>query len=167
MFAELTWAHPDLRSDSKEDALFYDSGYGHGLVVSVSKGERTVGVYADGEVDIRVYTLEGDEFQEVERLRYCDDNALASYGVTNDDEIWGLDYVDNADNPDLRGPNKAGFYFDIVDSNWFDLYSDARNNSDHLDHVSHSLTEAIAEAVGIVNDDSNELWEGLDGGNSL
>lgn len=151
----LEWIYPDQREDGQEDALFYDGGYGHALVARVTKGDRSVGIYTDGEVDIHVYALENGQIEQVDRLRSGDD--LSDYGVKTDEDLAEIGTAESfsEDLPDVKGPNKSGYYFDVIHNCWFDLYTD----NEHLDVVTHSLTEAIVLATKIVEDDDDPAWE--------
>lgn len=55
---------PDEREDGREDSMWYTYGNGHDLVTSVTNGERTINIYADGEMDIRVYTRTENGFEK-------------------------------------------------------------------------------------------------------
>lgn len=147
----LSWAQPDERNEYRHDSCWYTYGQGHDLIVTVSRGDREIGVYADGEMDIRVFTQEDGKFAEFGRIRYCED--LAEYGITTDPDLWGLPYVDDTD---LQGPNKAGFFFRFDHNSWFDLYS---ADGEHLDCVNHELGDAIGQATAIIDDDTDELWQ--------
>jgi len=151
---EITWDQPDERPDGREDSAWYTFGHGHDLVATVRQGERTISVYADGEMDMSVVEKQGDSFQEIGRVRYCE--QLAEFGITQDNDLWGLEPVENE--YDLSGPNRAGLYFRIHHNSWFDLYSE---DGEHLDCVCHTLTEAIEQATKIINDDNDELWNEL------
>jgi hypothetical protein len=143
------WAQPDEREDKREDSAWYTYGNGHDLVAYVMKGEREIAIYADGEMNISVMEKSDNGYSEMGRIRYSDD--LPQYGITEDDDLWGLEPV--LDEYDLSGPNKAGFYFRIHHNSWFDLYES--QDGEHLDAVCHTLTEAIAEATKIVSDDGD------------
>jgi hypothetical protein len=149
------WGQPDDRLYGREDSCWYTGGYGHDLVVHVRRADRLISVFVDGEMDIRVYER-GDgatDFSDAGRIRY--DDAFAEFGVEKDSDLWGLPFVEGES--DLRGPNKLGYYFDFIHNSWYDLYSE---QGEHLDCVTHSLTEAIECAIKILNDDDDELWEG-------
>ena len=149
---DMEWIQPDEREDKREDSCWYTfSGHGHDLVVTVSRGERAISVYSDGEMDIRAYIKNGDKFEEVGSVRSCEE--LADYGVVTDDDLWGLNHVDGE--YDMSGPNKSGYYFQFVHNSWFDLYTE---ESDSL-AVCHTLSHAIEVATNIVNDDEDELWK--------
>lgn len=151
----LEWSQADERNEKREDSAWYTFGHGHDLVVTVRQGERTISIYADGEMDMSVVEKQGDEFQEIGRVRYCE--QLAEFGITQDDDLWGLEPVENE--YDLSGPNRAGLYFRIHHNSWFDLYEG--EDGEHLDAVCHTLTEAIELATKIVTDDTDELWTNL------
>lgn len=144
----LEWFQPDERSDGREDSCWYTFGHGHDAVVSVSRGDQTISIYADGEMDIRVYERQDNGFQEVGRVRYFD--QLSEYGITTDEDLWGLNPTD--DLPDTKGPNKAGYYFEFINNSWFDLYEG--EDGEHLDAVSHTLSDAISQAIAIITEES-------------
>jgi len=144
----------DEREREREDSCWYTfSSSGNDLVAMVTKGKRTIGVYADGEMRIEVYTKNGNDFVQEGTIRYCDD--LEEFGVTKDSDLWGLPYSSDA-MPDMVGPNANGYYYVVVHNSWFDLYEEV--NSEHLDAVCDTLTQAVRTAFAIINDDDDELW---------
>jgi hypothetical protein len=61
----ITWHQPDERSEGREDSAWYSySADHHDIVASVSNGERTIHIYADGEV--RVHLAYNDIFEMAE-----------------------------------------------------------------------------------------------------
>lgn len=150
----LDWFQPDERNEKREDSCWYThTGSGHDLIVIVSRGDRSISVYADGEMDIRVYEKHGDRFQEIGSIRYFED--LLDYNIKTDDDLWGLAHQDGE--YDMKGPNRNGYYFQFVHNSWFDLYGG--NDDNHLDCVHDALSDAIAQATTIINDDTDEAWQ--------
>ena len=152
------WVQPDEREQGREDSCWYTfTGSGHDVVAHVSRGERVISVYADGEMRIEGYRKDGDRFVHEGVIRYFED--LSDYGIESDDDLWGLPVARTLDDGfDLHGPNKAGYYFLIDQNSWFDLYSE---DGEHLDCVRDTLTSAIETAVEIINNDDDELWANL------
>lgn len=151
----LEWSQDDERSIEREDSCWYTfSGSGHDLIVRVKRGDRTIEVYADGEMRFEAYkrNLEGTEFVHEGTIRYFQD--LSEFGVVKDSDLWGLPYASDL-MPDMTGPNRFGYYYVTVNNSWFDLYSE---DGEHLDCVNHELSEAISQAVAIIDDDTDELW---------
>lgn len=154
---QMEWAQPDERSEGRDDPAWYTYADGHDLVVRVTKGDRQIGIYADGEMRIRVYRMESGNLEQQGVIRYFD--QLGEYGIKNDTDLvdmTSLPWVDGY--MDTYGPNPQGFYYGLDHNSWFDLYTD----DEHLDCVHHSLTEAIEQAAKIVNDDLDELWANLE-----
>lgn len=127
-----TWEDEDLREEGKEDPAFYvwDN---HTHICTLSNGTATVHVYCDGEMRANVYENDDpnhftDDFSIV---RYCD--RWKEYGINNDAQLFQA---------------QENGRVEWVDSAWFDLYSD----DEHLDCVSHTLTEAIQNAVSILDE---------------
>jgi len=151
------WAQPDEREQGREDSCWYTfTGSAHDIVTHVSRGERVIDIYVDGEMRIDAFRKEGDDFVHQGTVRYCDD--LSDYGIERDDDLWGLPDAPRAEGYDLQGPNKAGYYFLIDHNSWYDLYTE---DGEHLDCVRDTLTSAIETAVEIINDDSDEVWANL------
>lgn len=151
---DMEWIQPDEREDKREDSCWYTfSGFGHDLVVTVRRGERAVSVYADGEMNIRVYEKTEGKLVELGRIRHCDD--LTDFDITTDSDLWGLPHVDGY--MDMNGPNKNGHYFEFVHNSWFDLY--AGEDGEHLDAVCHELSDAISQATAIIEDNNDEIWK--------
>lgn len=137
---ELQWAQPDDRRLGVEDPCWYTDGLGHTLVVWVTKGDRTIGIYADGEMDVRVYDKPNGS-TEVGRIPHS--GMFPMYGVITDKDVFEA--------------SEAG-RIEWVNNPWFDLYGE---NGEHLDAVCHTLTEAIEQATKIVNDNTHPMWEVL------
>lgn len=152
----ISWAQPDERDDGREDSCWYTYASMSDLVAHVTNGERTIGIYADGEMRIGVYSKVEDEFVYHGLVRYCDE--LETYGVDTDNDLWGLPSVSGMF--DLCGPNTNGFYYRIDNNSWFDLYEDSTGT--HLDCVCDTLSRAIEMATVIINDDSDEIWKADD-----
>lgn len=152
---------PDERPDGREESAWYTfSSTGHDSVLSVANGDRELAIYADGEMDIRVYRLVDGEIEEdYGRIRYCED--FADFGIRNDADLQAISSGDgsNAGGLMLAGPwihDGETLYFDFIHNSWFDIYT---LDGDHLDVVCHELSEAIAEATKIVSDDGDDLWK--------
>jgi hypothetical protein len=135
----LTWAQPDERPEGREDPCWYTFGHGHDLVVRVTRGDRTIEIYSDGEMDVRVYDKPNGS-TEVGRIRYCE--QFREYGMNNDAEVFEA--------------HEAG-RIEWVHNPWFDLYSE---DGEHLDVVCHTVTDAIAKATEVINDDTDPIWAG-------
>jgi hypothetical protein len=151
------WSQPDEREQGREDSCWYTySASGHDLVAYVRRGERVIAISSDGEMRIEAYRKDGEDFIIEGVARYCDD--LSDYGIERDDDLWGLPSAPRADEYDLQGPNKAGYYFLIDHNSWYDLYTE---DGEHLDCVRDTLTSAIETAVEIINNDDDELWTNL------
>jgi len=132
----ITWHQPDERTEGREDATWYThSADHHDIVASVSNGERTVHIYADGEQRVHLAYNPRDWSEGHEVIRYCD--QWAQYDLKSDYEIFEA--------------TESG-RIDWINNSWFDLYND-----DHLDCVQHTLTEAIASAHELLAND--EYWE--------
>ena len=135
----LDWSQPDERPRGREDAVWYTfSGSNSDPVVSVSKGDRQVLICADGEMRVLVYNEIGKPEAGHDIIRYCED--FDEYGLSDDADIvsaFDKGRIEWGDNP------------------WFDLYIEngETQESDHLDCVCHTLSEAIACAAKIINDD--------------
>lgn len=142
----INWVQPDERDQEREDSCWYTYASQSDLVAYVTNGERTIGIYADGEMRIEAYMKVGLEYVHQGTVRYCDD--LADFGIRKDSDLWGLPHVSH-DYLDLVGPNAEGFYLSIVNNSWFDLYPD---DGDSL-AVCHTLTHAIEVATNIINDE--------------
>ncbi len=158
------WAQPDEREQGREDSCWYTfTGSAHDLVVRVGRGERSIGIYADGEMRIGAFRKEGDDFDHQGTIRYCDD--LSDYGIERDDDLWGLPYAPRDGGYDLQGPNKTGHYFLIDHNSWFDLYTEDTMTGDlvyggeHLDCVRDTLTSALETAMELLDDET--IWANL------
>lgn len=103
----------------KQDPAFYIDGDGHTWAASVTRNERTIYVYADGEMR---FTIDGET--EVRHTGH-----LAELGITSDSALWELDKQGRAE---------------WEHNAWFDLYDG--DTGDHLDRVCHFLDEAITAA---------------------
>ena len=127
----ITWNQPDERSQGREDSAWYTYQSEHDLVVTVSNGERSISVYADGEM--RVIVRGEDSI-----IRYCDE--WTEYGINNDADIFQA-------SEDGR--------IEWVNNSWFDLYANDDNVGDQgwLDCVHHSLTEAIEQAIALLSEE--------------
>ena len=145
----IKWIQPDEREDGRDDPAWYTfSGTGSDLVCFVEMDDgRYIKVYADGEMDIRVYSREGERYEEAGRIRYCEN--LPEFGLNADSDLISLGQLDPVER-DLVGPNKAGYYFDFIHNSWFDLYDG--ETDEHLDAVCHSLTEAIGAAATMLTE---------------
>ena len=137
---KITWDQPDERSDGRENSAWYTYQSQHDLVVTVSNGERSISVYADGEMRVNVRDDDGEWDYSV--IRYCEE--WAEHGINNDAEIFRA--------------SEAG-RIEWVNNSWFDLYADDQSVGDYgwLDCVCDTLTDAIEQATALLSDD--ELWE--------
>lgn len=111
---------------TQQDAIFFT---GFGLVATVSYAGFVVDVYCDGET--KAHLLNAPQ-GEVVRTLY-DGNDFVSAGLNTDDA--------------LRLANEQQL-LDWVNNSWFDMYC----YGEHLDCVSHELSEALAFAETYVKD---------------
>ena len=133
-----TWHQPDERSQGREDSVWYShSADHHDIIATVTNGERTIHIYADGEVRVHIPYEVSDWSKGHHVVRYYD--QWAEHGINNDDDIFQA-----SENGRLEWENNS----------WFDLYADGQG---WADCVNHTLTDAIASAVELLND--NEAWE--------
>jgi len=134
----ITWHQPDERAEGREDATWYThSADHHDIVASVSNGERTVHIYADGEQRVHLAYNPRDWSEGHEVIRYCD--QWAQYDLKSDYEIFEA--------------TESG-RLDWINNSWFDLYADEQGWSDC---VQHTLTDAIASATELLADDG--AWD--------
>jgi hypothetical protein len=134
----ITWHQPDERSQGREDSAWYShSADHHDIVASVSNGERTVHIYADGEQRVHLAYNPRDWSEGHEVIRYCD--QWAQYDLKSDYEIFEA--------------TESG-RIDWINNSWFDLYADEQGWSDC---VQHTLTDAIASATELLADDG--AWD--------
>jgi hypothetical protein len=138
---KLEWVQPDERTKDREDAMWYTiSGTGHDLILYVTEDDRTIGIYADGAMDIRVYDKPNGS-NIVGRIRYEQDTA--EHGLTNDATVFDA--------------HETG-RIEWVNNPWFDLYTE---DGDHIDVVCHTLSDAIEQAKQIVGNKYHATWEVL------
>ncbi len=123
-----------LRLDRQDPAWYVWDANCHQLVASVSKQDKTVHVYCDGEMRIHVWEDGSMKYKDSQYsvIRYCD--QLEENGIKND-----LDLI--AAEPRIDFLNNAWFdlYGDFVDGEWFNC-------------VNHSLDDAIAQAKAVIDD---------------
>lgn len=139
MSIELKWHQPDERTEGREDSSWYTYESNHDAVVTVTKGDDSITVYADGEMRVLIYR-EGDPHKGYDTVRYCD--QWAEHAITND--------------ADIVEANEKGS-IEWVNNSWYDLYCDDHEIGDDgwLNCVCHSLSDAIEQATTLLN-------EGLD-----
>jgi hypothetical protein len=134
----ITWHQPDERSEGREDSAWYShSADHHDIVASVSNGERTVHIYADGEQRVHLAYNPRDWSEGHEVIRYCD--QWAQYDLKSDYEIFEA--------------TESG-RLDWINNSWFDLYADDQG---WADSVQHTLSDAIESAVELLTD--SKAWE--------
>lgn len=134
----ITWLQPDERSEGREDSAWYSySADHHDIVASVSNGERTIHIYADGEVRVHLAYNPADWSQGHDVIRYCD--QWKQYGIKNDNDIFEM--------------AEEGL-IEWVNNSWFDLYAEGQGWSDC---VQHTLSDAIESAVALLSDES--IWD--------
>lgn len=104
----------------QQDAIFFT---GFGLLATVSYEGFAVDIYCDGET--KAHLLDSPQGQVVRSL--YDASDFIDAGLTTDDA--------------LRLANEQGL-LDWANNSWFDLYC----YGEHLDCVSHEISEAIAYA---------------------
>lgn len=104
----------------QQDAIFFT---GFGLLATVSYEGFAVDIYCDGET--KAHLLDSPQGQVVRSL--YDASDFIDAGLTTDDA--------------LRLANEQGL-LDWASNSWFDLYC----YGEHLDCVSHEISEAIAYA---------------------
>lgn len=134
----ITWHQPDERSEGREDAVWYShSADHHDIVASVSNGERTIAIYADGEVRVHLAYDPTDWEKGHDVIRYCD--QWKQYGIINDFDIYKM--------------SEEGS-IDWVNNSWFDLYAEG----EHWEGiVQHTLSDAIESAIELLS--NSEVWE--------
>lgn len=110
----------------QQDAIFFT---GFGLLATVSYEGFAVDIYCDGET--KAHLLDSPQGQVVRSL--YDPSDFIDAGLTTDDA--------------LRLANEQGL-LDWANNSWFDLYC----YGEHLDCVSHELSEAIAYAETYLKD---------------
>jgi len=132
----ITWHQPDERTKGREDAVWYSySADHHDLVASVSDGNRTIHIYADGEVRAHIAYDHTDWSKGHEVVRYCDQ--------------WG----DIKNDADIFEASESG-RLEWINNSWFDLYADDAYWSDC---VQHTISDAIQSATEMLAD--GEAWE--------
>ncbi len=110
----------------QQDAIFFT---GFGLLATVSYEGFAVDIYCDGET--KAHLLDSPQGQVVRSL--YDPSDFIDAGLTTDDA--------------LRLANEQGL-LDWASNSWFDLYC----YGEHLDCVSHEISEAIAYAETYLKD---------------
>lgn len=137
----IKWIDADLRSEGKDDPAFYvwNSNNTTICVVSNDTGYE-VEVCCDGEM--KAILNQHIDHATTEYVRYCDE--WAEYGINNDAE--------------LADAEEKGIV-EWAENAWFDLYD---NEGTHLDCVSHTLTEAIQNAVSILDEYCESKAQDLD-----
>lgn len=135
------WAQRDGRALGREDACWYSwSGQGHDLVCWVVRSDdgRTINVVTNGEMDIQVFEYKqvADEFIKVGKI--TSNSSFSEYGIYKDSDL-----IDG-----FEDSNPAGYKLDFVHTPWFDLYSE---DGDHLDRVTHTLSDAIEMAAKMLD----------------
>ena len=134
----ITWHQPDERSQGREDSAWYTySPDHHDIIATVSNGERTVHIYADGEQRVHIPYEVGDWSKGHHVVRSSDE--WSAHNINNDKDIFEA--------------SESGL-LDWINNSWFDLYADEQGWSDC---VQHTLTDAIASATELLAD--NEYWE--------
>jgi len=132
----ITWHQPDERSKGREDAVWYSySADHHDLVASVSNGNRTIHIYADGEVRAHIAYDHTDWSKGHEVVRYCDQ--------------WG----DIKNDADIFEASESG-RLEWINNSWFDLYAEGQG---WWECASHTLTDAVRSATEMLAD--SEAWE--------
>ncbi len=122
---EITWRFGSSPNPARYDAIFY-TGFGHLATVSCEGFE--VDIFCDGETKANLLNAEGEVV----------------------DTLFTPDDFDNAGiNTDvaLRLANEQNL-LDWINNSWFDMYC----YGEHLDCVSHSISEAIGYAETYVKD---------------
>jgi len=128
----IEWIQPDERPMGREDSAWYTYQSEHDLVAYVTDGENTISIHADGEMRVAVYLNPANKDEGWDIVRYCDD--WTDYEINNDAEIFQA--------------SEEG-RIDWWNNSWFDLYTE---DGEHLDCVCHTLTEAISQAVALLNE---------------
>lgn len=129
----IEWIQPDERPMGREDSAWYTYQSEHDLVAYITDGENTISVHADGEMRVLYYHDLANKVHDVSIIRYCDD--WTDYEINNDAEIFQASE---------EGRIEWG------NNSWFDLYTE---DGEHLDCVCHTLTDAIAQAVAILQEE--------------
>jgi len=134
----ITWHQPNERSQGREDSAWYSySADHHDIVATISNGERTVHIYADGEQRVHLAYNPADWSEGHEVIRYCD--QWEQFGIKNDNDIFEA--------------SESG-RLEWINNSWFDLYAEGQGWSDC---VNHTLSDAIASATELLTD--NEAWD--------
>ena len=134
----ITWHQPDERSQGREDSVWYShSADHHDIIATVSNGERSIHIYADGEVRVHLAYDPADWKKGHDVIRYYD--QWKQYGIKNDIDIFQM-----SENGSIEWINNS----------WFDLYAD---NQGWADCVNHTLSDAILSATELLTD--SEAWE--------
>lgn len=134
----ITWHQPDERSEGREDAVWYShSADHHDIVATVTNGERSIHIYADGEVRAHLAYDPTDWKKGHHVIRYCD--QWGQYDINNDFDIYKM--------------SEAGS-LDWVNNSWFELYAE---NQGWWECAQHSLSDAIQSAMELLAD--SEAWE--------
>jgi hypothetical protein len=134
---------PHEREFCKDPAFYAFSN--HELVAKVSCGDRTISVYCDGELRLRVWESKEARIDNsnLEVIRYSD--RLVSAGIDTDEKLQkALDEerIEYDNNP------------------WFDLYANDESVGDQgwLNCVHFDVEEAILQASELITD---EEWAKL------
>jgi len=108
----------------RQDAAWYCVGDSHGWAATVYRGQATIHIYSDGEMNINLY--DGDR-----RIRT--DADLYDAEITNDKQLYEL---------------CEGGALEWVNNPWFDLYD--ADSGQHLDTICHTLNDAVNAAVELI-----------------
>lgn len=145
---ELTWAQPDERPEGREDSCWYTYQTENDPVVYVTKGDRTIEVCADGEMRVLVYHDPKNPSAGQDIVRYAED--WAEHNINNDADVFEASESDRIE----WGANS-----------WFDLYAIHNDRVFHLDAVCHTLSDAIEQATGLL--DEEEMWADIYNGKEV
>lgn len=134
----ITWHQPDERSQGREDSVWYShSADHHDIIATVSNGERSIHIYADGEVRAHLAYDPADWKKGHHVIRYCD--QWGQYDINNDFDIYKM--------------SEAGSV-DWVNNSWFELYAEGQG---WWECTQHALSDAIQSATELLAD--SESWE--------
>ena len=129
----ITWHQPDMRPMGREDSAWY-TYFTHDLVASVSNGERTIRIHADGEMRVHIAYSPLDWAQGHSVIRYCD--QWEQWEINNDNDIYESAEIGR---------------IEWISNSWFDLYAEGQ---DWFDSVQHTLSDAIESAHELLADDT-------------
>ena len=137
----MTTYKTDLRYEinpEQQDAIWFYGDQWVGSVTGEKDGKSVkIDIYCDGETRFDIPYLNEDGSFDVDNfqvVRYIND--WEAIGVTTDDQL----------NATMQAWFERGVEIHRFNS-WFDLYVDVDGSSEHLDCVTHTISEAILQAT--------------------